>query len=230
MDIQSRYSLITRKFPREFLLLQGTGCIWRRCRFCDYYDDVSPDPHAVNAQVLKRVTGQFGTLDVINSGSAPEMDEATLRDIAAVIRAKNIHTLWLESHWLYHDKLAEFARQFAPATVKFRCGVETFNPNLRKWLDKGIPESVGAEKFARYFRGVCLLVGFVGEDRRTILEDIRIAHENFEYYNVNLFCENRTEMRRDPALAEWLVREVVPSLQEDPKAEVLVDNTDLGVG
>ena len=73
-----RYSLISEKFPREFLLLQGKGCRWRRCRFCDYYGDVGEDSVEVNRAVLERVTGEYGVLDIINSGSAMELDEQTL--------------------------------------------------------------------------------------------------------------------------------------------------------
>ena len=73
-----RYSLLTKKMPREFILLQGTGCIWKRCTFCDYYLDVTEDPFTVNRPVIERVTGELGVLDIINSGSAMELDEKTL--------------------------------------------------------------------------------------------------------------------------------------------------------
>ena len=65
-----RYALISTKMPREFVLLQGTGCRWRKCTFCDYHEDVSKCPFEVNEPVLRQVTGRYGVLDVINSGSA----------------------------------------------------------------------------------------------------------------------------------------------------------------
>ena len=34
-----RYSVIDNKNPREILLLRGSGCVWRKCRFCDYHLD-----------------------------------------------------------------------------------------------------------------------------------------------------------------------------------------------
>ena len=73
-----RYALISTKMPREFVLLQGTGCRWKKCTFCDYHEDVSEHPFQVNAPILRQVTGQYGVLDVINSGSALELDEDTL--------------------------------------------------------------------------------------------------------------------------------------------------------
>ena len=126
-----RYSLIHTKMPREFVLLQSTGCRWGKCTFCDYYGDTSDNPFAVNEPILRQVTGQYGVLDIINSGSAMELDERTIGLIREVVHEKHIHTLWFEAHYMYRKKLAEFAQLFAPAKVKFRCGVETFSPTLR---------------------------------------------------------------------------------------------------
>ena len=86
-----RYSLIKTKLPREFVLLQGRGCKWRKCTFCDYYDDVSENPYEINREVLQQVTGKYGVLDIINSGSAPELDEDTLSLISTIVKEKNIH-------------------------------------------------------------------------------------------------------------------------------------------
>ncbi|MEE1147580.1 MAG: hypothetical protein UHS32_12520, partial [Bacteroidaceae bacterium] len=58
-----RYALIHDKMPREFILLQGTGCRWRKCTFCDYHLDAGADPYTVNAPVLEKVSGRYGVLD-----------------------------------------------------------------------------------------------------------------------------------------------------------------------
>lgn len=225
-----RYSLIETKMPREFLLLQGTGCRWRKCTFCDYHTDSSRHPYEVNRPVLEQVTGRYGVLDVINSGSAPELDEETVQHLVRLVHERHIHTLWLEAHYLYRHRLAAFAARFAPATVKFRCGVESFSPALRRRWCKGIPDAVTAADIARHFSGVCLLVCTEGDSRERILSDIATARRHFEYFSVNLFCNNSTPIRRDDELAAWFVREVCPLIQDDPHIEVLVDNTDLGVG
>ena len=65
-----RYVRIDAKMPREFVLLQGTGCRWRKCTFCDYHADVSDNPFGTNRSVLQMVTGVHGVLDVINSARA----------------------------------------------------------------------------------------------------------------------------------------------------------------
>ena len=228
--MMERYSVIHTKMPREFVLLQGTGCRWGKCTFCDYHTDTSDNPFGTNAPVLRQVTGRYGVLDIINSGSAMELDEESIGLIGEVVRERGIHTLWFEAHYMYRKKLAAFAQQFAPATVKFRCGVETFCPTLRETWRKGVPASVTAEEVAKYFQGVCLLCCTEGESREHILTDIALAHQHFEYFSVNVFCNNTTAVRHDAELAAWFAREVYPQIKDDPKIEVLMENTDLGVG
>jgi hypothetical protein len=191
---------------------------------------VSAAPFAVNKDVLSQVTGVHGVLDLINSGSCIEFDEDTLRLIEEVVRRKKIHTLWFEAHYMYRHRLAEFAKRFAPVEVKFRCGVETFDAETRQKWNKGVPADVAPSDVARLFKGVCLLCCVEGQTREQILNDISIARKHFEYFSVNVFCNNSTPVRRDPALAEWFKSEVYPELKDMPGIEVLIDNTDLGVG
>lgn len=225
-----RYSLIHEKLPREFILLQGTGCRWRGCTFCDYHSDISPSPFETNCSVLEKVTGHYGVLDVINSGSAIELDEESIKLLQEVVKTRGIHTLWFEMHYMYRHRLADFAARFAPAVVKFRCGIESFDPTLRQRWNKGVPAHVSAADVAQYFQGVCLLCCTEGDSRERILSDIDTAHQLFEYFSINVFCENTTQEKADKELAKWFAKEVAPSLAQNQKAEVLLNNTDLGVG
>ena len=225
-----RYSLIHTKMPREFVLLQGVGCKWKKCTFCDYHKDVSQHPFKVNEPVLRQVTGRYGVLDVINSGSAMELDDDTIALIKEVVSEKHIHTLWFEAHYMYRKKLADFAKQFAPVQVKFRCGVETFDVELRDHWKKGIPSSVTPEDIAKYFQGVCLLCCTQGETKEHIIQDIETARKHFEYFSVNVFCNNSTSVKQDKELAQWFAREVYPQIKDVEGIEVLMENTDLGVG
>ena len=225
-----RYAIIHTVLPREFVLLQGTGCRWKKCTFCDYHADVSDNPFTVNKGVLAQVQGVYGVLDVINSGSAMELDEQTIAMIKEVVQEKQIHTLWFEAHYMYRHKLAKFAEQFDGVEVKFRCGVESFDGSLRQQWNKGIAVSVTAQDVAKHFQGVCLLCCTQGDSKERILKDIALAEQYFEYASVNVFCENSTSLKRDNALAKWFVEEVYPNLKDSSKIEVLVENTDLGVG
>lgn len=225
-----RYSLIHTGMRREFVLLQGRGCRWGKCTFCNYHEDISASPFEVNRPVLERVTGEYGVLDVINSGSAMELDDDTIELIKRVVAAKHIHTLWFESHFMYRNRLDTFARQFAPATVKFRCGIESFDPQQRKRWNKGIPAWVTAADVARHFHGICLLCCTDDDSRERILADIDTALRHFEYFSVNLFCNNGTPVRRSEELVSWFKETVYPTLEGNPAVEVLLENTDLGVG
>ena len=225
-----RYARIDTKLKREFVLLQGLGCRWARCKFCNYFEDVSDEPFAVNKEVLDRVTGEYGVLDIINSGSAVEFDAETIEYIKKVVDEKHIHTLWFEMHYMYRLQLADFAKQFAPAKVKFRCGIESFDGKLRSFWNKGISEDVTPKDVAQYFQGVCLLCCTKGETKERIKNDIDIAKKYFEYFSVNLFCNNGTSIERDENLAAWFEKEIYPEIKDDDRIEVLLNNTDLGVG
>ena len=225
-----RYSLIKEKMPREFLLLQGTGCRWAKCTFCDYFGDCSGNPYEVNKKVLEQVTGEFGVLDIINSGSAMELDSDTIGLIKETIAEKNIKTVWFEAHYMYRNRLEAFAKQFAPAAVKFRCGIESFDPTLRSSWNKGVPSNVTAADIAEYFKGVCLLCCTQGDTKERILNDIATARKHFEYFSINLFCNNSTAVKRDTELAKWFEAEVYPILKDIDGIEILLNNNDLGVG
>lgn len=224
-----RYSTIDEGMKREFLLLQGKGCAWRKCTFCDYYLDSSSDPFVINEPVLDMVSGKYSVLDIINSGSAMELDERTLEKIAVTVREKKISDLWFEAHWMYRHSLAGFAEQF-DCRVHYRIGVESFNPDLRLKWKKGIGRDVTAEEIRRYFDGICLLAGVKGQTLEDIKSSVETAERLFDYYSVNLFCPNSSQEERDDELADAFIREIVPSLRKSCKAEILIDNTDLGVG
>ena len=91
-----RYSKITNKNKREIVLLKALPCAWGKCRFCDYIEDNSRDRESMitlNRDVLSHVTGEFGVLEVINSGSCFELPKETLTDIRTVVREKHIQKL-----------------------------------------------------------------------------------------------------------------------------------------
>ncbi|MGL5335823.1 MAG: hypothetical protein ACRC9R_06720 [Enterovibrio sp.] len=226
----NRYAIIDSHMKRELLLLQGLGCRWKKCTFCDYYNDVSQHPFLINKPIIDEMTGQFSVVDVINSGSIFEIDEKTLEYLKVKLIEKNVKTLWCESHWMYHRKLAQIRDYFDGIDVKFRIGIETFDPQTRAAWKKGIPPTVEAKDIAQYFDGACFLVGLQGQTQEMILKDIELAKAHFSYFNINVFVENTTAVKRDEQLIQWFVKEVYPTLLGYEHIEVLVENTDLGVG
>lgn len=230
MSSLSRYAVITSKFPREFLLLQGKGCVWKQCSFCDYHIDFSETPFSINKDILSQVTGAFQVLDIINSGSAMELDLETITYLQKIVLEKKIKVMWFEAHYLYRETLSDFAALFPSVDLKFRCGVESFSANRRLLWRKGIPSSVTPQEISKYFQGICLLTCVKGQTKEEILNDIEIAKNHFEYFSVNVFCNNSTTEKQDPELLSWFMEEVYPGLKIESKAEVLIQNTDLGVG
>lgn len=83
----------------------------------------------------------------------------------------------------------------------------------------------------RKFSYICLLccTGEEGDTPERLVRDVELAREHFEYCSINLFCDNTTPLHRDEAMAAWFIREIYPDLKSDPKFEILLGNTDLGV-
>ena len=125
----NRYSKIMNKHPREICLLRSFPCAWGKCSFCDYIEDNGKDGvlmAQMNRQVLGQVTGEFGVLEVINSGSCFELPKETFEDIDKVIETKDLKQLFFESHWMYRGQVADL-RQRMGVPIVFKIGVETFD-------------------------------------------------------------------------------------------------------
>jgi hypothetical protein len=69
-----------------------------------------------------------------------------------------------------------------------------------------------------------------GQTREQITRDIQIASGLFEYFSVNVFCPNSTDVRLDPKLLAWFKKTLYPKIKSLPHCEILIANTDLGVG
>ena len=108
--------------------------------------------------------------------------------------------------------------------------MESFNPKVRQFLNKGIPQDVTAYDISKDFDGICLLIGFVGQTRDDIIKDINIARKYFEYTSVNVFVENSTDIKRDENLIAWFNENLYPKIKNEQSIEILLNNTDLGVG
>ena len=141
-----RYSIINEKNSREIVLLRGSGCVYRKCIFCDYYADRCSDEDEnfrLNKAVLEKVTGIFGDLEVINSGSVFELDKKTLDFIKQVCKEKKINTIHFEAHYLYRNKISQLRKDFADFDLKMKLGLETFDYDFREnVLKKGSKRAV----------------------------------------------------------------------------------------
>lgn len=226
-----RYSKITNKNQREIVLLKAFPCIWGKCRFCDYIEDNSKDREAMirlNHEILSNITGEFGVLEVINSGSCFELPKETLAEIREIIREKKIQKLFFESHWLYRTRLQEM-RDYMGIPIVFKIGVETFDNDFREnYLNKHAGFET-PEEVAALFDSPCLMVGIKGQTKEMIDYDIQMLKKHFKLGTVNVFTNNTTDVMRDEALVQWFLKKYA-YLEEDQTVEVLYENTDFGVG
>ena len=231
----NRYSVITEKNPREIVLLRGKGCAWRRCRFCDYHLDFNPsdaENFALNRRVLDSVTGLHRRLEVINSGSFTELDEATLNHIIAVSEARGISQEHFECHWLYRDAIPAMRERFAAhgITLKIKIGVETFDALFRECeLDKGIDER-DPSRIAALFDECCLLQGLPGQTAESMIRDIETGLANFERVCVNIMQENGSPVKPDPRVVAIFSEMVYPRYVDNERVDILMVNTEFGVG
>lgn len=228
-----RYSKILEKEKREIVLLRGRGCVYGKCPFCDYHLDKCADDNAnylLNSDVLSQVTGEFDNLEVINSGSVFELDSRTLKLIKAVCRDRNISTIHFESHYLYKEKIPALRRDFSEFNVKMKLGLETFDWAFReKVLKKGIPDR-RPEIISRCFDEANFLFGISGQTLASMEQDIILGLTYFERICLNIMCENSTSVRPDEEVISVFREKIYPKYAENNRVDILIENTDFGVG
>jgi len=234
-DSLTRYSQITEKNRREIVLLRGSGCKWRRCTFCDYHLDFSLDENsnfALNKEVLKQVTGKYGRLEVINSGSFVDLDEQTFRLILETCIEKKIAEIHFECHWMHRDAVAALRETFKThgIEVKLKIGVETFDNQYREQvLHKGI-NATSPAIIAAYFDEVCLLFGFDGQTEDSMQYDIKTGLANFERICINILVENTTRIKPNSSVIDIFMKKLYPIYKNNERVDILLNNTDFGVG
>lgn len=226
-----RYSKVTNKNKREILLLKASPCKWGRCKFCDYILDNSENEEEnirINEEELKKVTGEFGVLEVINSGSIFEVPRKNLEQIKQIVQEKNIKLLIFEAHWVYKKRLQEL-RDYFNVPIIYKLGLETFDDNFRNnVLNKGIVINHPTD-VSKYYDSICLMVGIEGQTKESIDKDIEYLLKYFKKGCINIWIENSTGFKRDKELVKWF-REKYYYLEENENIEILWNNTDFGVG
>lgn len=230
-----RYSVITEKNPREIVLLRGRGCRYKRCAFCDYHEDASPDETEnllINECALSQVTGVYGVLEIVNSGSFCELGDDTIVLIVETCRKHTIKTVHFECHWLYRNFIPQLRERFAKigVAVKMKIGIETFDYDYReKVMLKGIREA-DPERLSADFDECCLLFGLPGQTVSSMKNDIETGMKWFERVCVNVMIENTAPLQPDNSVREAFTKEIYPLYKDNPRVDILLHNTDFGVG
>ena len=231
--VMERYNKITEKRKREIVLLIGKGCVYKKCTFCDYHLDKCSDSKQcfeLNRSVLENVTGEFGELEVINSGSVFELDQNTLSLIQSICRRKNISVIHFESHYLYRHKIPSLRRDFSDFTLKMKLGLETFDSGLREnLLKKGISDT-DPKIISESFDEANFLFGIAGQSAASMENDIKTGLANFERICINIMCPNSTPIAPDKKVIEAFMTELYPKYRDNRRIDILISNTDFGVG
>ena len=226
-----RYSKI--KGNREIVLLKSFPCIYGKCSFCNYILDNSSneeDINHINLEVLKNITGEYGVLEVINSGSVFEIPQKSLSEIKTIANLKDIKILYFEFYYGYIKRLNEIINYFKNFEVRFIMGLETFDNDFRiKVYNKNFRlNDNNYLSLSKKVFSICLLVCVKGQSRDMIDNDIALGLKYFRHITVNVFIDNGTSVKSDPELKNWFVNKY-SFLKSDPRVDFLVDNKDLGV-
>ena len=226
-----RYSHILEKDKREIVLLKSRPCIWGKCSFCDYIEDNDIDQNEnkkINDEVLNKITGQYGVLEVINSGSFFELPDETIERIYKIIGEKKIKRLYIEAHYLYKKKIKAVREKFKIEII-VKTGIETFNDEMRNNdLNKNIHFDK-IEEILEDFDSPCLMVGIQGQTKEMIRKDIEILTKYFDHGTINIYRNNSTPIKRDEELIKWFDEEY-HDLKNNRKYDYLGIPTDFGVG
>ena len=226
-----RYSHILEKDKREIVLLKSRPCIWGKCSFCDYIEDNDVDQkenQKINDEVLNKITGQYGVLEVINSGSFFELPDETIERIYKIIVEKKIKRLYIEAHYLYKKKIKALREKFKIEII-VKTGIETFNDEMRNnVLNKNVHFDK-IEEILEDFDSPCLMVGIQGQTKEMIRKDIEILTKYFDHGTINIYRNNSTPIKRDEELIKWFDKEY-HDLKNNRKYDYLGIPTDFGVG
>ena len=216
-----RYSKIIDKDKREIVLLIGNGCKWSKCKFCNYHLDrnnIEEEQYQINFRALERVTGEFGVLEAINSGS--------------IFKERKIKRLIVESHYMYKSHIMDLKERCSKLgiTLQVKGGVETFDSEFReKILNKGFGYP-SLSDLQEVFDIVNLLVGVKGQTLEQVEDDIKVGMENFDRVCVNLYKEMEDIMPADEELKRRFMQSIYPTYKDFENIDILVENTDFGVG
>ena len=152
--------------------------------------------------------------------------------IERVCLEKHITQLRFEIHWMYQEHVKKWREHFAEKgiTVKIKMGVETFDDAFRREVfDKGM-EGVTPQDAAKVADEVCLLFGVTGQTEQSMRYDIETGLRYFERICINIMVENTSQIQPDPQVIKMFVDNFYEIYKDDPRVDILLENTDFGVG
>ena len=96
-------------------------------------------------------------------------------------------------------------------------------------MKKGIPESDPSE-IAEGFDEANFLFGLTGQSVSGMKRDIELGLKYFDRICVNLMCPNSTPVKPDIKVIGEFKSAVYPLYKDNERVDILIENTDFGVG
>jgi hypothetical protein len=200
----ARYGNMAEK--GEYIQLKGYPCINGACTFCTFPKDNTYDiAQAIdlNRKIIDLIEGKSGLLEVYNFGSIFELPMPTLFYLRNKAEDLGIRQIMTDSHWHYRHSFQDL-REFLPGKVIIKIGLETFDEHVREDLMGKNMGTVTPDEILKFTDSVNLLVGFRGQTREQIAQDISIVKEKFTFADVNIIDRRFTRPELvDSQLVEW---------------------------
>ena len=109
-------------------------------------------------------------------------------------------------------------------------GLETFDADFRANVLKKFIDDTDPALIAEQFDEANFLFGVTGQTVESMKRDIELGLQNFDRICLNIMCPNSSTIDPDDAVIEAFVREIYPIYRDDDRVDILLNNTDFGVG
>ena len=94
---------------------------------------------------------------------------------------------------------------------------------------KGIKETDPA-RIAEGYNECCLLFGLPGQTVDSMTNDIETGLKYFERVCVNIMVENSAPLQPSEDVRQAFMKEIYPCYKDNARIDILLHNTDFGVG
>ena len=133
---------------------------------------------------------------------------------------------------MYKKQIKEFRKECEKLGInlKVKGGIETFDEEFREEIMKKGFGRPTIEEFKETFNQINLLVGVKGQNLEQIEKDLEIGINNFERICVNLYKEMEDIMPQDEEIKKQFIEKIYPKYKDSQKVDILIENTDFGVG
>ncbi len=96
-------------------------------------------------------------------------------------------------------------------------------------MRKGIPDQ-DPSAISQDFDEANFLFGIRGQSSASMERDIALGLTWFERICINIMCPNTTDILPDRELISFFRRELYPKYKNNDRIDILIQNTDFGVG